>query len=176
MEKTTEEQQYIHLIMRIIKYGDTIEYRNGKVKTVFGNMMRFSLENNVIPILTTKKTAHKTCLKELLWFIRGQTSNHILNEQKVHIWDGNASREFLDSRGLHQNDVGDLGPVYGFQWRHFNADYETCDTNYDGKGIDQLQNIIDLLKDKKENTVEDSYYQHGIHVNLMKWPFHHVIF
>ena len=150
MEKTTEEQQYIHLIMRIIKYGDTIEYRNGKVKTVFGNMMRFSLENNVIPILTTKKTAHKTCLKELLWFIRGQTSNRILNKQNVHIWDGNASREFLDSRGLYQNDVGDLGPVYGFQWRHFNADYETCDTDYEGKGIDQLQNIINLLKDKKE--------------------------
>ena len=150
MEKTTEEQQYIHLITRIIKYGDTIEYRNGKVKTVFGNMMRFSLENNVIPILTTKKTAHKTCLKELLWFIRGQTSNRILNEQNVHIWDGNASREFLDSRGLHQNVVGDLGPVYGFQWRHFNANYETCDTDYEGKGIDQLQNIINLLKDDKE--------------------------
>lgn len=147
---SSQEQQYIDLICEIINKGDDIEYRNGKVRTIFGNMMRFSLEDNTIPILTTKKTAHKTCLKELLWFISGNTSNDTLREQNVHIWDGNASREFLDSRGLNNNKEGDLGPVYGFQWRHFNASYDDSSSNYQGKGVDQLQKLIDILMDEKE--------------------------
>jgi thymidylate synthase len=108
--------------------------------------MHFSLENNTIPFLTTKKLAHKTCLKELLWFIKGQTSNTILKEQNVHIWDSNGSREFLDSRGLQNRPIDDLGPIYGFQWRHFNAEYNNCDTDYSNKGIDQLNDIIEQLK------------------------------
>ena len=83
--------------------------------------MHFSLENNKIPILTTKKTAWKTCLKELLWFVKGQTSNKILNDQNVKIWNGNDSKEFLESRGLGHYQEGDLGPLYIFQWRFFNA-------------------------------------------------------
>ena len=106
----------------------------------------FSLENNVLPLLTTKKVAWKTCLRELLWFVRGETNNKILTDQKCNIWKGNASREFLDSRGLTHLREDDLGPIYGHQWRHFNARYTTCDEDYIGKGVDQLQNIIDLLK------------------------------
>ena len=108
--------------------------------------MYFSLENNTIPILTTKKVAVKTCLKELLWFVKGLTDNNILKEQGVHIWDDNASKEFLESRNLKYKE-GDLGPVYGHQWRFFNASYNDCRTDYNGKGIDQLQNVIDDLKD-----------------------------
>jgi thymidylate synthase len=81
-----------------------------------------------------------------LWFIKGDTNNETLQSQGVHIWDGNGSREFLDSRGLHNNAVGDLGPVYGHQWRHFNAPYIGCNADYNGKGVDQLQEIIDVLK------------------------------
>jgi thymidylate synthase len=110
--------------------------------------MRFSLQNGKIPILTTKKLAWKTCLKELLWFIKGSTNNDILLEQGVHIWDGNASRNFLDSRGLTYRREGDLGPIYGHQWRHFNAAYRDCDTDYSGHGVDQLQYIIDQLKNQ----------------------------
>ncbi len=80
--------------------------------------MDFSLKDNTIPLLTTKKLAWKTCLRELLWFIRGQTSNELLKKQNVHIWDGNASRDFLDGRGLNNLQENDLGPVYGHQWRH----------------------------------------------------------
>ena len=104
-------------------------------------------------LLTTKKTAWKTCLKELLWFIRGDTDNNVLKEQGVHIWDANSSREFLDSRGLTNYPENIIGPVYGFQWRFFNADYDIItgkpkpDNN---KKIDQLQQIIDALKDPKQ--------------------------
>ena len=142
-----DENQYIMLIEDIINHGHMMQGRNGYTKTLCGSAMHFSLENGTLPLLTTKKVAWKTCLKELLWFISGSTSNKILQQQNVKIWDSNASREFLDSRGLHQREENDLGPVYGHQWRHFNAEYGNCDDKYVGKGHDQLQSIIDTLKD-----------------------------
>lgn len=147
-----EEYQYLNLISDILEEGSTEMTRNGYTKSVFGATMCFSLQNNKIPILTTKKVAWKTCLKELLWFISGKTDNQHLRDVNVHIWDANGSREFLDSRGLINRRVDDLGPIYGHQWRHFNAPYVDCDTDYTGKGIDQLQNIIDSLKDPSQRT------------------------
>ena len=141
-----EEFQYLRLINDILDHGSMEEGRNGKAKTVFGSAMHFDLSENTIPVLTTKKVAFKTCLKELLWFINGHTDNKLLKEQNVKIWNANASREFLDSRGLHNNKEDDLGPVYGHQWRHFNASYTDCHADYTGRGVDQLQNIIDQLK------------------------------
>lgn len=142
-----EENQYTDLIKRILEKGSEEQSRNGKVLSVFGNSMRFSLQNGTIPLLTTKKVAWKTCFKELMWFVKGSTSNDELRSKKVYIWNDNSSREFLDSRGLTNNREGDLGPVYGHQWRHFNAPYTNCETDYTGKGVDQLQNIINELKD-----------------------------
>ena len=147
-----QESQYLELIRHILKNGTFEEGRNGRTKSVFGYSMRFSLKDNIIPLLTTKRVAWKTCFHELIWFIRGETNNNLLNEKNVHIWDGNGSREFLDSRGLNDYEVNDLGPVYGHQWRNFNANYTNCHENYRGKGVDQLQNIIDMLKDPKERT------------------------
>jgi thymidylate synthase len=140
-----EENQYLNLIDDILTYGNLEEGRNGNVKSIFGASMHFSLSNNTIPILTSKKVAWKTCLRELLWFINGCTDNKKLNDKNVHIWDANSSREFLDSRGLSYEE-NDLGPVYGHQWRFFNADYINCHTDYKGEGVDQLQYIIDILK------------------------------
>ena len=147
-----EEYQYLNLINDILNEGTIEEGRNGKTKCIFGSAMRFSLQNNKIPILTTKKTAWKTCLKELLWFINGKTNNKLLTNQNVNIWNGNSSREFLDSRGLTNLKEGDLGPIYGFQWRFFDAKYTSCDENYEGKGIDQLLNVVNDLKDKKKRS------------------------
>ena len=116
--------------------------------------MRFSLKDGKIPILTTKKTAWKTCLKELLWFIRGETNNKILKVQGVHIWDANGSREFLDSRGLFNYEEDELGPIYGRQWRQFNKPFFSKGQEDVTKeeGIDQLQQIIDVLKDPNQRT------------------------
>jgi len=153
-----EEQQYLNLIKNILENGTWEEGRNGKTKSIFGNMMRFSLKDGKIPILTTKKTAWKTCLKELLWFIRGDTDNKILKKQGVHIWDANGSREFLDSRGLKLYPEDMLGPIYGYQWRNFNASYHCFtghpidDLQHPFDGIDQLQQIIDALKDPAQRT------------------------
>lgn len=148
-----EEYQYLNLVDDILKYGNEEKGRNGITKCAIGSAMHFSLENNKIPILTTKKTAWKTCLKELLWFIKGQTDNKILNDQKVHIWDGNTSRDFLDKNNLpHFREGREIGPMYGFNWRFWGAEYEKCETDYTGKGIDQLQNIIDCLKDPEKRS------------------------
>jgi thymidylate synthase len=107
-----EEYQYLNLIENILQNGVWEEGRNGKTKSIFGNSMRFSLKDGKIPILTTKKTAWKTCLKELLWFIRGETDNKLLKEQGVHIWDANTTREFLDSRGLNHYPEDIAGPCF----------------------------------------------------------------
>ena len=147
-----DENQYISLISDILLHGEEIVGRNGTTKAVFGAAMVFNLEDGTLPLLTTKKVAWKTCLKELLWFIKGCTDNDVLREQKVRIWDGNASREFLDSRGLNHLEEGDLGPVYGHQWRHFNAEYKTRHDDYTGKGVDQLQYVIDELKDPEKRS------------------------
>tara|TARA_Y100000992_G_scaffold302270_1_gene275784 strand:+ start:24072 stop:24950 length:879 start_codon:yes stop_codon:yes gene_type:complete len=146
------ENQYLDLIKHILKNGTFEDGRNGRTKSVFGYSMRYSLRDGVVPLLTTKRVAWKTCFHELIWFIRGCTDNTKLIEKNVHIWDANATREFLDSRGLTKNKENDLGPVYGHQWRHFNASYSNCHEDYEGKGIDQLQNIINMLKDQNQRT------------------------
>jgi len=107
-------------------------------------------KDNKLPLLTTKHIPWKTCLRELLWFIRGKTDNKILLKNNVRIWSENASRGSLNSRGLYHLEENDLGPIYGHQWRYFNAPYKTCEDDYTGQGIDQLENIITSLQDKKE--------------------------
>jgi thymidylate synthase len=97
-------------------------------------------------LFTTKRVFWKGVLTELLWFIRGSTDARELQAEGVHIWDGNSSREFLDGRGFTDRQVGDLGPVYGFQWRHCGAEYTTMDADYSGKGVDQLKSVIDTLR------------------------------
>jgi thymidylate synthase len=85
-------------------------------------------------------------ISELLWFISGNTSSLPLSSKGIRIWDGNGSREFLDSVGLSHREVGDLGPIYGFQWRHFGAEYIDAKTDYTSQGVDQLAEVIYKLK------------------------------
>jgi len=148
--KYHEENQYLNLLEDILTTDSEFVGRNGNTLSIYGSAMHFSLENNKIPLITTKKVAWKTCLRELLWFIKGDTNNKHLKEKNVHIWDENGSRNFLDERGLYNNSEDDLGPIYGFQWRHYNAKYINCNTNYSNKGIDQLKQVIECLKDPKQ--------------------------
>jgi len=146
-----QEYQYLSLLKNIITKGVKEKGRNGITHTQIGGMMRFSLENNSIPLMTTKKLAWRVCLKELLWFMNGDTDNRLLQKENVKIWNGNATREFLDSRGLNHLSENDLGPVYGHQWRFWNSKYHNSNTNYTGRGIDQLQNIVDGINESKKS-------------------------
>jgi thymidylate synthase len=147
---THPDLQYHNLIRNVIGNGELKKTRNGATVSLFGQQMVFNLNNNFVPVLTTKKVAWKTCIRELLWFISGDTDNETLTKNNVKIWNGNADEDFKKSRGLEYENKGDLGPIYGHQWRHFNAQYNDCKSDYSNQGIDQLQNIIDTLKDPEE--------------------------
>ena len=126
-----EELQYLRAIRDILGSGVVRGDRTG-VGTIskFGVSSRWSLRGDVFPLLTTKRVFWRGVAEELLWFIAGSTSAKVLQDKGVRIWDGNGSREFLDKNGLAHREVGDLGPVYGFQWRHFGAPYKTMHDDY----------------------------------------------
>ncbi len=153
-----QEYQYLNLIKNVLKNGVRVPSRNGIVYSVFGASMRFSLKDNTLPLLTTKQMGWKTCMRELIWFINGKTNNNELKKENVHIWDGNSSKEYLNSIGLDYPD-GELGPIYGFQWRSFNGDYlnekidkisrEELISNNNIEPKDQMKWIISQLLNEK---------------------------
>lgn len=119
-------KQYLDLLNRILTEGVEKTDRTGTgTISIFGNQMRFNL-NDGFPLLTTKKLHLKSIIYELLWFLKGDTNVKYLQEHGVSIWN-----EWADENG-------DLGPVYGHQWRAW--------PDYNGKAIDQISNVIDLIK------------------------------
>ncbi|KAG2124685.1 thymidylate synthase/dCMP hydroxymethylase domain-containing protein [Suillus clintonianus] len=150
-EPTTlhEEHQYLSLVRRVIDVGEVRPDRTGTgTLSIFAPpSFRFSLADDTLPLLTTKRTFLRAIVEELLWFIQGCTDSRVLSQKGIKIWDGNGSSEFLQKQGLGHRREGDLGPVYGFQWRHFGANYVNCDTDYTGQGVDQLKECIRKIKD-----------------------------
>ncbi|KAF5520519.1 Thymidylate synthase [Colletotrichum aenigma] len=149
--KRHEEYQYLDLVREILETGEHRPDRTGTgTYSIFApTPLKFSLNKDsepLLPLLTTKRVFLRAVIAELLWFVEGNTSSLALSEAGVKIWDGNGSREFLDSVGLSHREVGDLGPVYGFQWRHFGAEYVDAKTDYTGQGVDQLAEVIHKLK------------------------------
>lgn len=141
------EQGYYDLLDEIIVKGKNRSDRTGTgVLGVFGRQLRFDLSNNTLPLLTSKRVYWRGVIEELLFFIKGQTDNKILQSKNVHIWDGNTSPEYLERTGLTHLKEGDMGEIYGFNWRHFGAQYTDCHGDYTGQGVDQLQEAIDLIK------------------------------
>ena len=142
-----EEQAYLNLFRQVLGQGQDCQDRTGTgTRSIFAPRLEFSLENQTIPVFTTKRVAFQTLCKELLWFISGSTDTKILERQGVKIWTGNTTRTFLDSRGLTSYREGELGPGYGFQWRHAGAQYQGLDHDYTGEGVDQLQAMVDMVK------------------------------
>ena len=146
------EEGYLKLLRKILNKGVEKSDRTGiGTLSLFGEQLKFNLEDNTLPILTTKKVFIKAVIHELLWFLRGQTDSKILENEGVNIWKGNTTREFLDNRGLTQYEIGDTGPLYSHQLRHFNAEYTGCSADYSGKGIDQVQNIINEIRENPDS-------------------------
>lgn len=140
------EYVYLNLLGDIYNTGKIREDRT-KVGTVsvFGRQMRFDISKSV-PLLTTKQLGWKSVVRELLWFIKGQTDSKLLEAHKVNIWKENTTREFLEKRGLTEYQEGDIGPMYGFQWRHMGAEYKGANHDYSNKGHDQIKWLLDSLR------------------------------
>jgi thymidylate synthase len=143
------EKEYLDISTQIIKKYENSLIRNDRtgvgIYSIFGTQIKYNI-SEFIPMLTTKKVAFKACIEELLWFLKGNTNNKILKDKNVHIWNGNSSREYLDKIGLENLKEDDCGACYGFQWRHFGAEYKDCNTDYNKEGIDQIQYVLNLLK------------------------------
>ncbi|OGA73507.1 MAG: thymidylate synthase [Betaproteobacteria bacterium RIFCSPLOWO2_12_FULL_65_14] len=126
-----EEQRYLDLLAEVLERGARKSDRTGTgTLSLFGRQLRFELDPG-FPLLTTKKLHLKSIVYELLWFLRGDTNVRWLQERGVTIWD-----EWAD-------EAGELGPVYGYQWRHWRAP--------DGREIDQIANVIESLRKKPDS-------------------------
>lgn len=134
LNKQTSEHQYLKLLSNVHSSGKIKHGRNGITISSFVNHLSFDLRNG-FPLLTTKKMFWKGIVEELLFFIRGDTDTKLLEQQNINIWQKNTSREFLDMNNKQHLKEGDMGPMYGYQWRNFN-----------GSGYDQLSNLISDIK------------------------------
>lgn len=171
MEPIHEEYQYLNLLKQIMEDGHQKNDRTGVgTKSIFGAQMRFKLTNS-FPLFTTKKVFFKGIQEELFWFINGFTDSKLLEQKGVNIWKGNSSREFLDNHTPPlKYPEGEVGPVYGYQWRNWNGLYEASgmssefsveeteegfryapsDAAYTIKkemdGLDQLAKVVERIK------------------------------
>lgn len=145
LKRNKAEKQYLTLLSNILHTGDFRQGRNGETKSLFGEHMFFDLRDG-FPLLTTKKMFFRGIVEELLFFIRGDTNSKLLEEKGVNIWKSNTSRAFLDKIGKPERSEGIMGPLYGFQWRHFNAKYDEKSGTCLEKGIDQLSNVVELIR------------------------------
>lgn len=144
------ETGYITMLKDALN-GETKMTRNGEVLSQFGFMIQFEDISRAFPLLTTKKVFFRGIVEELLWFLRGSTDANELKNKNVNIWNGNSSREYLNSIGLNNYREGELGPVYGWQWRKFGKKYRDQGdqgTHESNMGSDQLKTILsELLRD-----------------------------
>jgi thymidylate synthase len=147
------EKAYIALVEDVLKNGSRKKNRSGETHTrsVFGRMLRCNLDTDGFPLLTTKRMFWRGVMEELFWFLRGSTDVSQLDGRGVRIWNANTTRAFLDSRGLRDLEEGDAGPIYGFQWRHFGAEYVDRYASYAGMGVDQIARLIRDLRADPES-------------------------
>lgn len=140
------EHGYIQTLSNILENGNIRGDRTGTgTISLFGVQMKFDISSS-FPLLTTKRVPFNMVAEELFWFLRGSTDNSELQEKNINIWNLNSNRNFLDSLGFYDREENDIGPGYGFQWRHFGAKYINCKSDYTNQGVDQIKDVINLLK------------------------------
>jgi thymidylate synthase len=142
---------YLSIVKRVLEEGEEKKDRTGVgTRAIAGAMFEHDMAGG-FPLLTTKKMPFKMIASELEFFIKGITDKKWLQDRKNSIWDEWANPKKApyghdDVSKENMRKERDLGPVYGFQWRHYNAPYDNWDSNYTGKGVDQLTRVIETLK------------------------------
>jgi len=165
-----EEHVYLSLFEELIK-SNKRQTRNAVTRSLFGKHLTFDLSKG-FPLLTTKEMYFKGIVEELLFMLRGETDTNKLSKKGIKIWEGNTSKEFLESRGLNYPE-GDMGPMYGYQLRNYGKDYGM---STESKGIDQLKDLLDKLKKSPNDrrlimtTLNIEQVEEGV-----LWPCHGLI-
>lgn len=145
-------KSYLDIIKKILDEGEWKENRTGvKTKAIAGAMFEHDMAKG-FPLLTTKKVPFRLVASELEFFIKGITDKQWLQDRNNHIWDEWCSPDkvpYAHDEETKQKMMEEktLGPIYGFQWRHFGAEYFEPDTDYSGKGVDQLKRVVEKLKE-----------------------------
>jgi len=172
------EYNYLNLLKNTLLNGNFRATRNDYTWSDFGSQLEFNMIDG-FPLLTTKKMPFKMIFEELMFFINGYTDNKILKEKNIHIWDLNTTSEFIESNKKYYQipdkllEKDDMGPMYGFQWRHYNANYDKTNNVeneifYHNLGIDQLDKVInELLNDPFSRRILMTSYnpeqvEHGV--------------
>lgn len=169
------EEGYLSLLKDTLMQGEKRVTRNGHVISRFGCMMNFKNISQGFPLLTTKKMFFRGIVEELLWFLRGSTNANELKERGIHIWDGNSSREYLDSIGLSHYAEGELGPIYGWQWRNFGKSYIQQD-NIHSQHKDQIKYVLEeLLKEDNSRRAVLSAWN-PVDLDKMALPPCHILY
>lgn len=177
LQKTenVQEKQYLKILQEILSFGTVRETRNGQTKSLFGKTMKFDLREG-FPLLTTKKMFFRGIVEELLFFLRGETDSKILEEKGVNIWKGNTSRDFLDKLGMKERREGIMGPLYGYQWRYFNAKYDEMTGKPITEGVDQLKNVIEtIIKDPFSRRIIMTDFNPAQALEGVLYPCHSIV-
>jgi thymidylate synthase len=182
------EEGYINLLKDTLD-GEFKNTRNGNVFSRFGCMIKFDNISTSFPLITSKKVFFRGIVEELLWFLKGSTNANELKEKNVNIWNGNSTREYLDSVGLQDYEEGELGPVYGWQWRMFGKKYtpnklkdsheeESSESHVSVSalgGADQVKYVIsELLMENSRRAVLSAW--NPVDLNIMALPPCHILY
>jgi thymidylate synthase len=181
------EEGYINLLKDTLN-GEFKNTRNGNVFSRFGCMIKFDNISTSFPLITSKKVFFRGIVEELLWFLKGSTNANELKEKNVNIWNGNSTREYLDSVGLQDYEEGELGPVYGWQWRMFGKKYtpnklndspedrpEASSPSPEFGGADQVKYVItELLMENSRRAVLSAW--NPVDLNIMALPPCHILY
>jgi thymidylate synthase len=185
------EEGYINLLKDTLN-GEFKNTRNGNVFSRFGCMIKFDNISTSFPLITSKKVFFRGIVEELLWFLKGSTNANELKDKNVNIWNGNSTREYLDSVGLQDYEEGELGPVYGWQWRMFGKKYipNKLKAGSDASpedpspatvplpvlgGADQIKYIItELLMENSRRAVLSAW--NPVDLNIMALPPCHILY
>ncbi len=127
-----EEKQYLDIFKKFLRQPLHSNRTQARTRSLFATSLSFSLLDNTLPLLTTKRVNFNTICEELLFFLKGKRNTKILEDKGINIWKGNTTKEFIQSRGLDYEE-GDMGPLYGVQWRNWDS-------------IDQIETVISSLK------------------------------
>ena len=142
--KKHPEFQYLETLSDCLTKGTVRQTRNGNTYSMFHRSMTFDLREG-FPLLTTKKVFMRGIFEELMFFLKGQTNSKLLEDKQINIWKPNTTKQFIESCGLPYQE-GDMGPMYGWNWKHFGTEYESCLTDYTNKGFNQIEYAMNLLR------------------------------